>query len=80
MNNRLKDLKSEFEQFVVEKCSTEECNTTDETEEIILNSELDVLDYDKRWGNYRLKLTENDIVEKEETLKSLLEQSYKLRK
>ncbi len=34
MNNRLKDLKSEFEQFVVEKCSTEECNTTDETEEI----------------------------------------------
>jgi len=53
---------------------------TDETEEIILNSELDVLDYDKRWGNYRLKLTENDIVEKEETLKSLLEQSYKLRK
>ena len=53
---------------------------TDETEEIISSSELDVLDYDKRWGSYRLKLTENDIAEKEETLKSLLQQSYELRK
>jgi len=53
---------------------------TDETEEIISSSELDVLDYDKRWGSYRLKLTENDIAEKEETLKSLLKQSYELRK
>ena len=53
---------------------------TEETEEVISNSELDVLDYDKRWGSYRLKLTENDISEKQETLGSLLKQAYELRK
>jgi len=53
---------------------------TEETEEIISSAELDFLDYDKRWGSYRLKLTEKDIVEKEETLKSLLAQAYELRK
>ncbi|GDX85013.1 hypothetical protein LBMAG43_10550 [Methylococcaceae bacterium] len=41
---------------------------TEETENIIINSELDFLDYDKRWGNYRLKLSEKDILEKYETL------------
>jgi predicted transport protein len=53
---------------------------TEETEEIISSSELDVLDYDKRWRSYRLKLTEKDITEKEETLSSLLKQAYELRK
>ena len=53
---------------------------TEETDELIANSELDILDYDKRWGSYRLKLTEKDISEKEETLNSLLKQAYELRK
>lgn len=53
---------------------------TEETEEIIANAELDFLDYDKRWGSYRLKLAENDILEKSETLNSLLKQAYELRK
>ncbi len=53
---------------------------TEETEEIISNSELNVLDYDKRWGSYRLKLSEKDILEKEEILGSLLKQAYELRK
>jgi predicted transport protein len=53
---------------------------TDETEEVISKSELDVLDYDKRWGSYRLKLSEKDFSEKEETLTSLLKQAYELRK
>ncbi|WP_424945659.1 DUF5655 domain-containing protein [Candidatus Spongiihabitans sp.] len=52
---------------------------TEKTEEIT-SSSLDVLDYDKRWGNYRLKLTEKDISEKEEIIKSLLKQAYELRK
>lgn len=53
---------------------------TEETEDIISGSELDVFDYDKRWGSYRFKLSEKDILGKEETLRSLLKQAYKLRK
>jgi len=53
---------------------------TEETEAIIINSELDFLDYDKRWGSYRLKLSENDISEKQETLNTLLSMAYELRK
>jgi len=53
---------------------------TEETEKIIIDSELDFLDYDKRWGSYRLKLSENDILEKQETLNSLLNMAYELRK
>jgi len=53
---------------------------TEETEAIIIDSELDFLDYDKRWGSYRLKLSENDISEKQETLNTLLCMAYELRK
>jgi predicted transport protein len=53
---------------------------TENTDEIITDSELDFLDYDKRWGRYRLKLTEQDILDKEETLMLLLKQAYELRK
>lgn len=53
---------------------------TEETDERIANSELDMLDYDKRWGSYRFKLTEKEISEKKETLNSLLKQAYELRK
>ena len=52
---------------------------TEKTEEIT-SSSLDVFDYDKRRGNYRFKLTEKDISEKEEIIKSLLKQAYELRK
>lgn len=53
---------------------------TEETEEIISNTGLDILDYDKRWGSYRLKLTKKDILEKKDTLSLLLKQAYDLRK
>jgi len=53
---------------------------TDATEELINNSDLDVLDYDKRWGSYRLKLSEKDVTEKHEVLGNLLAQAYELRK
>lgn len=53
---------------------------TDETEEVIINSELDFLDYDSRRGSYKLKLTEQDISQKEEIISQLLKQAYELRK
>lgn len=53
---------------------------TEETEAIISDTELDMLDYDKRWGSYRLKLIEKDILEKKDTLSLLLKQAYDLRK
>jgi predicted transport protein len=53
---------------------------TDETEEVIINSELDFLDYDSRKGRYKLKLTEQDISQKEEIISQLLKQAYELRK
>lgn len=52
---------------------------TEETDQLIAKAELDVLDYDKRWGSYRLKLSENDIQEKGATLKNLLNAAYSLR-
>ena len=30
----------------------------------ISNAELDILDYDKRWGSYKIKLSEKNILEK----------------
>ncbi|SMM97842.1 hypothetical protein SPONN_1808 [uncultured Candidatus Thioglobus sp.] len=53
---------------------------TEETEGIISDTGLDILDYDKRWGSYKLKLTEKDILEKKDTLSLLLKQAYDLRK
>ncbi len=53
---------------------------TDGTEEVIINSELDFLDYDNRRGSYKLKLTEQDISQKEEIISQLLKQAYELRK
>jgi len=53
---------------------------SEEYDEIIATSDLDMLDYDKRWGNYRLRLTENDIEKQKETIKILLIKAYELRK
>lgn len=53
---------------------------TEATEEMIVNSELDMLDYDKRWGNYRLRLSPDDITNKKDILLDLIKQAYELRK
>jgi len=53
---------------------------SEEYDDIISSSGLDMLDYDKRWGNYRLRLTEKDIKEHKETIKTLLTEAYNLRK
>ena len=51
-----------------------------ETDALIEASELDVLDYDKRWGRYRFKLTEADITKNTETLTTLMQQAHAAKK
>lgn len=53
---------------------------SEEYDEIISSSELDILDYDKRWGKYRIKLNEDEITKKKDTIKNLLIKAYELRK
>ncbi len=52
---------------------------TEEIDQKISDSDIDILDYDKRWGSYRLKLTDNDVENKSEVLTSLLNQAFELR-
>lgn len=52
----------------------------EEYDEIISESGLDVLDYDKRWGNYRFRLREDDIEKHRNTIKDLMIKAYNLRK
>ena len=53
---------------------------TEEYDEIISSSGLEMLDYDKRWGNYRLRLTEKDIKDHHDIIRDLLQKAYELRK
>lgn len=53
---------------------------SDEIEEIIVNEDIEFLDYDKRGGKYRLKLVEQDMKTKKEAIKSLLQQAYEFRR
>jgi hypothetical protein len=39
-------------------------------------ADIDVMDYDQRWGRYRLRLTKNDIKKHSELLFKLLKMSY----
>lgn len=52
---------------------------TEETDQFIADSDIDILDYDKRSGAYRLKLAEYDMKDKESVLTSLLKQAFELR-
>jgi len=52
----------------------------EEFDEIIETAELDILDYDKRFRNYRIKLTESDLASKKETLTKLMQQARDNRK
>lgn len=51
----------------------------DEFDQLLENEDFDVLDYQKRWGRYRLKLTEQDIENDQGTLTTLLQRAYELR-
>lgn len=50
---------------------------SEETQSIIDDAGFDDMGYDKKWGNYRLRLTKTDIKAKREILKSLIELAYK---
>ena len=52
---------------------------TEEIDQKISDSDIDILDYEKRWGSYRLKLTDKDVENKSEVLTSLLKEAYELR-
>ena len=52
---------------------------TEELDQEISDSEIEVLEYDKRWGSYRLKLNDKDFESQSEVLKALLQQAYELR-
>jgi predicted transport protein len=53
---------------------------TEEFDALIEGSELDYLDYDKRWGQYKIKLSAESIKKNEEVLSQLLRQAYELRR
>jgi len=49
-------------------------------DEIISSAELDMLDYDKRWAKYRIRLSDKDIKDKEDVLLELLKCAYQARR
>ena len=53
---------------------------SDEVDEIISNSGIDFLEYNKRFNRYRLKLNEAALKDQVETLIDLLKRAYELRK
>jgi len=48
---------------------------SEDIDDLIENSDLDTLNYDKQWKQYRLRLTENDLGSNLEIIKKLVEQA-----
>jgi len=46
-----------------------------ETDQLIDDAGLETLTYDRQWGNYRIRLTEDDLEAKNETLDTLIRQA-----
>lgn len=49
---------------------------SDEIRQKLEQAGLDLMDYDKRWGRYRIRLTESDIEDHKELLTEMLTRSY----
>ena len=49
---------------------------SDELDGIVDGADLDTLDYDARWGFYRLRLKKQDIDKKRETIAELIRLAY----
>ena len=47
-----------------------------ETEAMLETAGLDVMDYDKRWGRYRLRLNKGEVVKFTEVLSALSQQAF----
>jgi predicted transport protein len=52
---------------------------SDETDEILENSNLRLLDYDKRWRHYRIQIIQEDVDKNKKLLLDLMRQAYALR-
>ena len=50
---------------------------TDEKQDQLESAGLNVMDYDDRWGRYRLRLTSADIEKQPQVLTELLEEAYR---
>lgn len=49
---------------------------SDETQELLDSADIDVMDYDKRWGRYRIRLSPGELKTQHEFLKSLFVSAY----
>jgi hypothetical protein len=52
---------------------------SDEINQQIENAGLEALDYNKKWGNYRLRLTKGDIKNKADVIEELAKLAYQIR-
>jgi hypothetical protein len=52
---------------------------SDEVDRIIAESGLDVMDYDDRWGYYRLRITREDLTEKAAKIEQLMRLAFEAR-
>lgn len=50
---------------------------TAEIDAALESAELDILDYDKRWGRYKIRLQKSDLTKHADVLRRLLETSYR---
>lgn len=53
---------------------------TEELDKALTDSNLDILEYDKRWGAYRIKLSKKDIEDHKELIADLLQKAFDQRK
>ena len=51
---------------------------SEETTKMLEDAGLDVMDYDARWGRYRVRLTPADLKRHEDLLRNLFKQAYQL--
>ena len=50
--------------------------SSNEIEEKLENSDLDLMDYDRRYGRYRIRLTKDDLSKYQEIIKNLLKDAF----
>ena len=48
-----------------------------EVDQMLTDSDFDVMSYDKQWNQYRIRLKESDIEDNKDLLSSLIEKAYK---
>jgi hypothetical protein len=49
---------------------------TDETQEILDRTDMDVMPYEKQWNQYRIRLTEKDLQQSKAPLMQLIRKAY----